>query len=78
MDQPGSSLFQGVESIKINNDLQRIEEEDAIEDRLRRNEEVNNHIFVYFVRNSFTEDYKIDGFFQSLSFLDKQPIAKCI
>lgn len=39
---PGSSLFQGVESIKLNNDLQRIEEEDAIEDRLRRNEEVSN------------------------------------
>lgn len=41
--QPGASLFQGVESIKLNNDLQRIEEEDAIEDRLRRNEEVRDH-----------------------------------
>lgn len=41
MDAPGSSLFQGADSIKLNNDLHRIEEEDAIEDRLRRNEEVN-------------------------------------
>ena len=41
MDQPGASVFQGVESIKLDNDLQRAEEEDAIEDRLRRNEEVS-------------------------------------
>lgn len=41
MDVPGLSLFQGAESIKINtSDQQRIEEEDALEDRLRRNEEV--------------------------------------
>lgn len=47
MDQPGSSLFQGVESIKLNNDLQRIEEEDAIEDRLRRNEEVSHYLYQF-------------------------------
>lgn len=41
MDVPGLSLFQGAESIKLNNDQQRAEEEDAIEDRLRRNEEVS-------------------------------------
>lgn len=46
--QPGASLFQGVESIKLNNDLQRIEEEDAIEDRLRRNEEVRKHFYLKF------------------------------
>lgn len=41
MDVPGMSLFQGAESLQINNsEQQRIEEEDAIEDRLRRNEEV--------------------------------------
>lgn len=40
MDTPGFSLFQGAESININNDQPRIEEEDAIRDRLRRNEEV--------------------------------------
>lgn len=45
--QPGASLFQGVESIKLNNDLQRIEEEDAIEDRLRRNEEVREHLEIF-------------------------------
>lgn len=42
--QPGASLFQDAESLKLNNDLPRIEEEDAIEDRLRRNEEVRNHL----------------------------------
>ena len=40
MDVPGLSLFQGAESIKLNTDQQRAEEEDAIEDRKRRNEEV--------------------------------------
>lgn len=50
---PGSSLFQGVESIKLNNDLQRIEEEDAIEDRLRRNEEVSNSVFMFFFCENF-------------------------
>lgn len=45
MELPGLSLFQGAESIKLNNDQQRIEEEDAAEDRLRRNEEVSNGTF---------------------------------
>ena len=40
MDVPGLSLFQGGESLKINSSLQRIEEEEAIEDQKRRNEEV--------------------------------------
>lgn len=44
MDVPGLSLFQGAESIKLNtSDQQRIEEEDALEDRLRRNEEVSGN-----------------------------------
>lgn len=34
------SLFQG-ESIKLNTDQQRAEEEDAIEDQKRRNKEVD-------------------------------------
>lgn len=42
MDVPGFSLFQGAESIQVNvSGQQRIEEEVALEDRLRRNEEVN-------------------------------------
>lgn len=45
MDTPGYSLFQGAESININNDQPRIEEEDAIRDRLRRNEEVGQCFF---------------------------------
>lgn len=45
MDVPGLSLFQGAESINVNNDQQRVEEEDAAEDRLRRNEEVSNGKF---------------------------------
>lgn len=36
----GMSLFQGTESIQVSNDQQRAEEEDAIEDQRRRNEEV--------------------------------------
>lgn len=41
MEAPGLSLFQGAGSIQLNNsEQQRIEEEDAKEDRLRRNEEV--------------------------------------
>lgn len=41
MDVPGLSLFQGAESIKLNTSTQqRIEEEDALEDQKRRNEEV--------------------------------------
>lgn len=39
MDGQGFSLFQGGESIALNNE-QRAEEEDAIEDIKRRNEEV--------------------------------------
>lgn len=46
MDVPGLSLFQGAESIKLNTEQQRIEEEDAIEDRKRRNEEVNYSKFM--------------------------------
>lgn len=41
MDVPGLSLFQGAESIQLNNDQPRIEEEQAEIDRLRRNEEVS-------------------------------------
>ncbi|XP_055302141.1 cingulin [Sitodiplosis mosellana] len=44
MDVPGLSLFQGTESIKLNNDQQRAEEEDAIEDRKRRNEELESEL----------------------------------
>lgn len=41
MDVPGLSLFQGAGSIQINNSAQqRLEEEDAKEDAMRRNEEV--------------------------------------
>lgn len=44
MDVPGLSLFQGAGSIQINNSAQqRIEEEDAKEDLMRRNEEVRNN-----------------------------------
>lgn len=41
MDVPGLSLFQGAESIQLNDDQPRIEEEQAEIDRLRRNEEVS-------------------------------------
>lgn len=51
MDGQGLSLFQGAESIKLNNDQQRIEEEDAVQDRLRRNEEVRNGIFHIIMSN---------------------------
>lgn len=40
MNAPGLSLFQGAESIKLNSSLERQEEEDALEDQRRRNEEV--------------------------------------
>lgn len=40
MDAAGLSLFQGAESIKLNSSLERQEEEDALEDQRRRNEEV--------------------------------------
>lgn len=41
MDGQGLSLFQGGESIAVNNNEQeRAEEEDALRDRQRRNEEV--------------------------------------
>lgn len=49
MDVPGLSLFQEAESIKVNtNEGQRIEEEDAVQDRLRRNEEVTKFVSYYF------------------------------
>lgn len=41
MDLPGLSLFQGAESIKVNTSQQRIEEEDQLQDQIRRNEEVS-------------------------------------
>lgn len=47
MDIPGLSLFQGAESIKLNTEQQRVEEEDAIEDRKRRNEEVRYKMKCY-------------------------------
>lgn len=41
MNAPGLSLFQGAESIQLNTSAQqRIEEEDALEDRKRREAEV--------------------------------------
>lgn len=40
MSTPGVSLFQGAESIQVNNSLERQEEEEALEDQRRRNEEV--------------------------------------
>lgn len=53
------SIFQGVPSIHVDNNQQRIEEEEAISDQLRRNAEVNKaqnlletlpkKSFVYFV-----------------------------
>lgn len=42
MDLPGMSLFQGAESLQMNTSAQqRVEEEDALEDQKRRNEEVS-------------------------------------
>lgn len=35
------SLFQGAPSIHIDNNQQRIEEEEALQDQIRRNAEVN-------------------------------------
>ncbi|KAM7363354.1 chromosome segregation ATPase asterless [Cochliomyia hominivorax] len=40
MNTPGVSLFQGAESIKVNSSLERQEEEEALEDQRRRNEEL--------------------------------------
>lgn len=41
MNTQGLSLFQGSESIQLNTSVQqRLEEEDALEDQRRRNEEV--------------------------------------
>lgn len=44
MNVPGLSLFQGGGSIQLNTSAQqRIEEEDALEDQKRRDEEVHEH-----------------------------------
>lgn len=42
MDVPGLSLFQGAESIQLNDDQPRIEELEAEADRLRLEEEVSH------------------------------------
>lgn len=54
MDVPGLSLFQGAGSIQINNSAQqRIEEEDAKEDQMRRNEEVSGMCSLRFAYQHF-------------------------
>lgn len=40
MDGQGMSIFQDADAMKIQTEQQRPEEDDAIEDRKRRNEEV--------------------------------------
>lgn len=49
MDVPGLSLFQGAESIKLDNDQKRVEEEEENAALLRRNEEVSETICVEWV-----------------------------
>lgn len=44
MNTPGISIFQGADSIKINTSFDRLEEEEAIEDQRRRNQEVNKSL----------------------------------
>lgn len=46
MNTPGTSLFQGTESIKINTSLERQVEEEALEDQRRRNDEVCYCVFL--------------------------------
>lgn len=61
MDVPGLSLFQGAESIKLNTSAQqRIEEEDALEDRLRRNEEVN---WLFIKMSGYKSRMDLNGYF---------------
>lgn len=56
MDIPGLSLFQGAESLQLNNSTQqRIEEQDALEDQKRRNEEVKTHINSHLYEFSISE-----------------------
>lgn len=45
MNTPGLSLFQGAESINVNTSIDRQEEEEEIEDQLRRKEEVCYQVF---------------------------------
>ena len=40
MDNPGFTIFQGGGSIKLDNSIQRLEEEEELEDQRRRNAEV--------------------------------------
>lgn len=76
MDIPGLSLFQGAESIKLNNDEQRIEEEDAAEDRLRRNEEVSNGKFV---RSTKCQNFSLNPkFCLASNILVEKRARKCI
>ncbi|XP_068152097.1 myosin-10 [Drosophila tropicalis] len=42
MNTPGVSLFQGGETLKINSTLDRLEEEEALQDQKRREEELGN------------------------------------
>lgn len=46
MDGPGLSLFQGGDSIRLNNSNQREEDEDFLEEEKIRKAEVNIYIFL--------------------------------
>jgi len=42
MSTPGMSLFQGADTLNVNSSLDRLEEEEALQDQKRREQEVSN------------------------------------
>lgn len=60
MEQQGLSLFQGTESIRLDTSAQRLEEEEALEDQKRRNEELQNQLENEFHDISIDADDTVD------------------
>ncbi|XP_055373190.1 repetitive organellar protein [Condylostylus longicornis] len=61
MDIPGLSIFQGGGSIQINTSANQLEEQEALEDQKRRNEELENELQNAFDDLSEDEDYTINS-----------------
>lgn len=61
MDGQGLSIFQGAESIRLDTSAQRLEEEEALEDQKRRNEELQNQLENEFGDISIDADDTVDS-----------------
>lgn len=67
MENAGFTIFQGGESLKIDTSLSRLEEEEALEDQKRRNEELGNQLQYAFDDLIDDDECTVDSSYRNLT-----------